>query len=74
MARTGPRSPQAKALVSTNAVRHGLRSPRVVIPGLEFQTDWDTFLADAIAALAPVGAVEYAYAETVVVSSGEVRF
>ncbi len=65
MARTGPRSPQAKALVSTNAVRHGLRSPRVVIPGLESQTDWDTFLARVITALAPVGAVEHAYAERV---------
>jgi hypothetical protein len=65
MARTGPRSPQAKAIVSANAVRHGLRSPRVVIPGLESQTDWETFLARVIRALKPVGAVEHAYAERV---------
>jgi hypothetical protein len=65
MARTGPRSAQAKAIVSTNAVRHGLRSPRVVIPGLEHQADWDTFLKDSFQALKPVGAVEYALAERI---------
>jgi len=63
MARTGPASPEAKAVVSMNAVRHGLRSPAVVIPGLELQSDWDLFLRDASDALQPVGAVEYALAE-----------
>jgi hypothetical protein len=65
MARTGPRSPQAKAIVSTNAIRHGLRSPRIVIPGLESQADWETFLAGVIEYLQPVGAVEYAQAERI---------
>ena len=65
MTQTGPRSPQAKARVSTNAVRHGLRSTRVVIPGLELQADWDQFFEDSIAALDPVGAIEYALAERI---------
>lgn len=63
MPQTGPRSPEAKAVVSMNAVRHGLRSTTVVIPGLELQSDWEQFLNDSIASLAPVGAVEYALAE-----------
>src|SRR3990172_4210180 len=63
MARTGPRSPEAKARVSKNAIRHGLRSTAVVIPGHELQNDWEQFLNDALTALDPVGAVEYALAE-----------
>jgi len=65
MTQTGPRSPEAKARVSRNAVRHGLRSTAVVIPGLELQNDWDQFLKDAIDALNPIGAIEYALAERV---------
>jgi len=61
----GPRSPKAKAVVSANAVKHGLRSPKVVIPGLELQEDWDVFLTDSIDALDPKGAIEYALAERV---------
>lgn len=66
MTQTGPRSLEAKARVSTNAVKHGLRSTKVVIPGLELQKDWDTFLADSIATLNPVGAIEYALADRIV--------
>ena len=63
MPRTGPRSPEAKAVVSRNAVRHGLRAAAVVIPGMEFQQDWEQFHEDALQALDPVGAVEYALAD-----------
>ena len=63
--RKGPRSPAARARVSLNAVRHGLRSTRVVIPGLEMQADWDQFFQDSIAALNPFGAIEYALAERI---------
>ena len=65
MTQTGPRSLEAKARVSRNAVRHGLRSTKVVIPGLELQADWEQFLKDAIEALNPVGAIEYALAERI---------
>jgi hypothetical protein len=65
MTQTGPRSARAKRRVSTNAVRHGLRSTKVVIPGLERQADWETFLEDSIKALDPQGAVEYALAERI---------
>ncbi len=46
-----------------SAVRHGLRSREIVIPGLEEAADWDTFREDAVEALDPLGAVEYALAE-----------
>jgi len=65
MTQTGPRSPEAKARVSTNAVRHGLRSTKVVIPGLELQADWDQFFADSMADLQPVGPIEYALADRI---------
>jgi hypothetical protein len=65
MAQTGPRTPEGKAIVSANAVKHGLRSTRVVIPGLEIQADWDQFFHDAIEAQRPVGAIEYALAERI---------
>jgi hypothetical protein len=65
MTQTGPRSPEAKARVSTNAVRHGLRSTKVVIPGLEVQADWDQFFKDSVDALQPVGAIEYALVERI---------
>jgi hypothetical protein len=61
----GPRTPQAKARVSVNAVRHGLRSTKVVIPGMELQADWERFFKDTVKSLSPVGAVEYALTERI---------
>jgi hypothetical protein len=65
MTQTGPRSPEAKARVSLNAVKHGLRSERTVIPGRERQADWETFFQDSIADFNPVGAIEYALVERI---------
>ena len=37
----GPKTAQGKAVVRWNATRHGISSPKPVVPGLEKQEDWD---------------------------------
>ena len=54
---TGPRTPEGKAQVSQNALKHGLTSSQVVIgPGQ--QEEFDTLQAALLADLDPQGAVE----------------
>jgi len=59
---TGPRSPEGKAVVAKNAVKHGLFALESVIKG-EKQADFDLFRDEMIAELAPAGAVESMLAE-----------
>jgi hypothetical protein len=54
---TGPNTPQAKAIVSANAVTHGLRAQHVVIDG-ESQTEFNEFRDESIRHFAPVGFLE----------------
>ena len=57
---TGPRTPEGKARSSLNAIKHGLRSSLIVIPGLEDEQDWSDFYEGMVACYAPVGALECA--------------
>jgi hypothetical protein len=57
---TGPRTPEGKARSSLNAIKHGLRSSLIVIPGLEDEQDWCNFYEGMVACYAPVGALECA--------------
>jgi hypothetical protein len=59
---TGPRSPEGKAIVSKNAVKHGLFASENVIKG-ENQGDFDLFHDEMLSKLAPVGPVESMLAE-----------
>src|SRR5205807_2233012 len=52
-----------KAIVAGNALKHGLRSPRPVVTGLESAEQWEVHREAIVADLAPVGAVEAALAE-----------
>lgn len=54
---TGPQSADGKAVVSQNAVRHGLRSQWVVIEG-ESQAEFDDFRNRLIAQLTPADSLE----------------
>ncbi len=65
MAGGGPRTAGGKAVVSLNAVRHGITSARVAIPGFEREEDWRAFRQDFVEALAPEGALEEDLAEHV---------
>ena len=62
---TGPRTPEGKAIVSQNAVKHGLLSHQDVI-STESQADFDQHRNQMLADLAPVGAMEYMLAERIV--------
>ena len=62
---TGPRSPEGKAVVSKNAVKHGLFASENVIKG-ENREDFDLFRDEMLGKLAPVGPVESMLAERIV--------
>jgi hypothetical protein len=59
---TGPKSPEGKAIVSRNAVKHGLFASENVIKG-EKREDFDLFREEMLSKLAPVGPVESMLAE-----------
>lgn len=61
---TGPRSAQGRSVISTNALRTGLRSARMFVDG-EDPEEFAALCADLDMALRPVGAVELAIAERI---------
>jgi hypothetical protein len=66
LASTGPKSVEGKAIVSHNAIRHGLLSWKPVIPGFETVEDWESHHERTLDSLAPVG-----YAETMLAERAE---
>jgi hypothetical protein len=60
---TGPRTPEGKAVVSRNAVKHGAFAALPVIPGVEREEDWQVHRAGILESLAPVGLLETRLAE-----------
>src|SRR5260370_3982818 len=69
---TGPRSDQGKERSSLNAVKHGLRSERPVLPG-EDPDQWDHFRAGVIKDLGPVGTLEGELADRVALQLWRLR-
>jgi hypothetical protein len=61
---TGPKTSNGVEAVKLNALRHGLRSVQTVVPG-EDPEAWETHRAAVVDDLKPLGALEYALAETV---------
>ena len=64
MGKRGPNTPESKAAVRHNAVKHGLTSDAPVIPG-ESLAEWQRFLAGIIAGYEPVGLLETEHATTI---------
>ncbi len=62
---TGPRTPEGKAVVSQNALKHGLLAREVVIKG-EDLGEFEFYRDQMLGELAPVGQVESVLAERVV--------
>ncbi len=69
---TGPRTPEGKAKVSQNAVKHGLLAEHSVVRG-EDPEAFEAFRAEMLAELAPVGVLETMLAERVVGLSWRLR-
>ena len=55
MPKGGPATQEGKEVVKWNATRHGISSPKPVVPGLEKQEDWETHLEGIMENLSPVG-------------------
>jgi hypothetical protein len=65
----GPNTQEGKEVVRWNAVRHGISSPKPVIPGLEKQEDWESHLEGSMENLSPVGHLEVTLTERVALLS-----
>ncbi len=65
----GPKTEQGKAVVRWNATRHGISSPKPVVPGLEKQEDWESHRDGIMENLSPVGYLEVTLAERVALLS-----
>jgi hypothetical protein len=61
----GPKTAEGKAIVRWNATRHGISSPKPVVPGLEKQEDWESHLEGVMENLSPVGHLEVTLTERV---------
>ena len=69
---TGPRTVGGKAVVSQNAVKHGLFADATVVNG-ERQADYDLFRDAMVAEMWPVGVIECMMAERIVNLSWRLR-
>ena len=69
---TGPRTPEGKAVVAQNAVKHGLLAKQAVIVG-EDPGEYEFYRDQMVGELGPVGLVESMLAERVVSLSWRLR-
>jgi hypothetical protein len=69
---TGPKSPEGKAAVSQNAVKHGVFASETVIKG-ENREDFEAFRDEMLGELAPAGPVETMLCERFVSLSWRLR-
>jgi hypothetical protein len=69
---TGPRTPEGKARVASNALKHGLTGQQVVLPN-ENPEEFDTFRTGLWSALDPHGELEETLAERIVIDRWRLR-
>jgi hypothetical protein len=50
----GPNTKEGKEVVRWNVTRHGISSPKPVVPGLEKQEDWESHLEGIMENLSPL--------------------
>jgi hypothetical protein len=62
---TGPRTPEGKAVIRLNALRHGLLARDVLLPGEDAQA-FEDFWNQARADLSPIGPIEELLADRIV--------
>ena len=69
LAKGGPVTQEGKEVVRWNAVKHGLRSPAPVVPGVERTEDWEQHREGVLESLSPEGHLETVLAERVALLS-----
>ena len=69
---TGPKTPETKAIVSKNAVKHGFRAQHTVIEG-ESRIEFNEFRDELIRYLNPVGFLEQLFADRFITASWRLR-
>ena len=69
---TGPKTLEGKAIVSTNAVKHGLRAQHTVIDG-ESWTEFNEFRDELVRHFAPVGFLEQLLTDRFITASWRLR-
>lgn len=69
---TGPRTPEGKAIVARNPLKHGLLSRETVLPN-EDRAEFETFRALLLADLDPVGELEELLADRIVTAAWRLR-
>jgi hypothetical protein len=65
----GPKTREGKEVVRWNATRHGISSPKPVVPGLETREAWESHLEGIMENLSPVGHLEVTLTERVALLS-----
>jgi hypothetical protein len=65
----GPRTSEGKATSRLNALKHGLLSETLVVPGLEQPEDWTVFRDELLASLEPSGGLEELLAQRVIAAA-----
>jgi hypothetical protein len=61
----GPNTREGKEIARWNAIRHGIRSPAPVVPGVEKAEEWEDHRDGVLDSLSPVGHLEFVLAERV---------
>jgi hypothetical protein len=69
LAKGGPVTQEGKEASKWNAVKHGLRSPAPVVPGVEKKEDWEEHRDGILGSLQPEGHLETVLAERVALLS-----
>src|SRR5262245_16990683 len=70
--RTGPPSAEGRAVVAKHALRHGLRSSTVLMPGEDVEA-WETLCVELKAELQPVGIREWLCMELIAGAAWRLR-
>ena len=69
---TGPKTPEGKAVLRFNALKHGILSKEVLLPG-ERKRDFITFSDGLREALQPLGALEELFVERIITAAWRLR-
>ena len=62
----GPKTPEGRAAVRLNALKHGLTAEEIILPTTEDKTEYEQFRLDFLEECQPVGLIEHVLVEDMV--------